>query len=195
MSTETPEEFEYTNEYLLNQRGGSLRIINTTDAEAIQLSHRSGSNINFTNVVVSEFASNNKQVNVTGDAFFTSGRDNSVFIGGKSFHRTAGDTYSYNGYNGESELAAYESWKSAWRSIAEVNSGFNIQRGGVSDSNGVELTQSGDRADNPTLKDETLSLDNTFIAYIKTPLITSSSNEVSGVLMYAINVLSNDRVS
>ena len=61
----------YKNRSIINQRGGSLVIENSTEREKIKLSQRSGSNINLTNVVNSELATNNKQVNVVHDSFET----------------------------------------------------------------------------------------------------------------------------
>ena len=59
----------YKNRAIINQRGGSVDIDNTTEQEKIKISHRSGSNINLTNVVTSELATNNKQTNVVRDLF------------------------------------------------------------------------------------------------------------------------------
>ncbi len=69
----------YRNKVVINQRGASIDINNTTDQEAIQISQRSGSNLLINNLVNSELATNNKQVNVVGDNFSTVGGESTEF--------------------------------------------------------------------------------------------------------------------
>ena len=137
MSDEKPEEFEYINEYLHNQRGGSIRIDNTTDKEQVQLSHRSGSNVNLTNVTNSEFAANNKQVTITNDSFNTVGGDQTEFVAGDKFVRNGSNIFEYNGYKSDDEITAFAEWKGLMLEkdieIPLKNSQFDIKRGGFSE--------------------------------------------------------------
>lgn len=182
MSDEKPEEFEYKNEYVLNQRGGSLRIDNTTDKESTQLSQRSGSNINLTNVVNSEFAANNKQVTVTSDLFHTVGGDETTFVSGDVFKRTGSNTHNFHGYKSDSEIQAFAEWKALMideeNKIPQTTSMFDILRGGFSEPNGVPTPLVGTRASNPTLNNKPLSLNNEFQAYYKVPVVSSVGDEV-----------------
>ena len=61
----------YRNRTVLNQRGGSIVINNTTDQESVHISQRSGSNILLNNLFNSELATSNKQTLVLGDEFKT----------------------------------------------------------------------------------------------------------------------------
>jgi hypothetical protein len=70
----------YKNRMIINQRGGSIDIDNTTEQEKVKISHRSGSNISMTNVANVELATNNKQSNTVNDSYETVGNDKSTFI-------------------------------------------------------------------------------------------------------------------
>ena len=71
----------YKNRTIINQRGGGIKIDNTTEQEKVKIFHRSGSNLNFTNVVTSELATNNKQTLVANDSFETVKKDKHSFVG------------------------------------------------------------------------------------------------------------------
>ena len=52
---------QYRNKFVLNQRGGSMEIDNTTGQEGIYLTQYNGNNIKLLPDVISEYATNNKQ--------------------------------------------------------------------------------------------------------------------------------------
>lgn len=170
---------KYRNRLIINQRGGSLSINNTTDNENIQLSQRSGSNINLNNLVNSEFASNNKQTLVSNDNFETIKGDSSEFISGDYNQRVGGSSYIFKGFKDEGELRAHEEWKDAFSEIATNNSKFKIKRGGVSLPNGPETELNGTRAKNPVIGSQIVSVENTFGGYNIIPIRTSLLDGVS----------------
>jgi hypothetical protein len=172
----------YKNRLIINQRGGSIDIDNTTEQEKIKVSHRSGSNINMTNVVNSELATNNKQVNIVHDLFETVGNDKSIFIANNSTTRTGGNTFQLKGFINQSQLDAYTLWKDSYEPIALLNSEFKIKRGGISYPKGAETEQSGNRADNPVVGSVVYTVENTFHGYNGIPIRTSS---IDGVVNYA----------
>ena len=96
----------YINKLTIHQRGGSIDFDNSTNKEQLHISHRSGSNVNYTNVVTSELTFNNKQSNITNDRFITVGGDSSSYVGGDTIVRTAGTSYALKGFATEEELNA-----------------------------------------------------------------------------------------
>lgn len=168
----------YKNRFLLNQRGGSIEIDNTTDYEKVKLSHRSGSNINLTNVVSSELATNNKQVTVVHDLFETVGNDKTEFIAKNSTVRTGGTSFNLKGFVSQSQLDAFKEWKAAYKNLAFLNSQFKINRGGSSLPSGGTTNLSGSRSQNPIIGNNLLTVENKFSGYSKTPIRKSNSDQV-----------------
>lgn len=168
----------YKNRTVINQRGGSIDIDNSTEKEKIQISHRSGSNLNFTNIVTSELASNNKQLIVINDNYKTVGGTDSEYIVKDKIERVGENSYSFKGTYGDSEIDAFKNWKNAYKTIANANSRFKINRGGVSFPNGPATPASGSRTTNPTLKQIIYPVENNFGGYVKTPIRNASTDEV-----------------
>ncbi len=70
---------QYRNKTVINQKGATIEIINSTDREDLKLSQFSGSNITLNNVVNSELATNNKQTRVVNDNFESVGKNKNTF--------------------------------------------------------------------------------------------------------------------
>lgn len=168
----------YKNRTVINQRGGSIDIDNSTDNEKIHISHRSGSNINITNVVTSELASNNKQTNIVNDLFETVGNNSSEFVVKNKTERVGQNSYILKGLIDESEIDAYKEWKEVYKDIALKNGEFKITRGGTSYPDGGETPLEGDRDDNPVLKYKITTVDNTFSGYEGTPIRDFNTDQV-----------------
>lgn len=168
----------YKNRTVINQRGGSIDIDNSTEKEKIQISHRSGSNLNFTNIVTSELASNNKQLIVINDNYKTVGGTDSEYTVKDKIERVGENSYSFKGTYGDSEIDAFKSWKNAYKTIANANSRFKINRGGASFPNGPITDLNGTRAGNPTLNQIIFPVENEFGGYVKTPYRNSTKDEV-----------------
>jgi hypothetical protein len=158
----------YRNRLIINQRGGSIDIDNTTEREKFKISHRSGSNITLTNVMNSELATNNKQTNIVNDSFNTIGGSKTEFVYGNVSIRTCENTYNLKGFKSDAELEAFTNWKIINRGIVDVNSQFKIFRGGISIPNGPNtLKIPKNPAPNPTLKNDLFTVENKFGGYVK----------------------------
>ncbi len=159
----------YSNKLILNQRGGSLDIDNSSEREKIKISHRSGSNIALTNVVTAELATNNKQTNIVNDSFETVGNDKSEFVGKNHTVRTGENSYHLKGFIDQPQIDAFTKWKSEYRDVAELNAKFKINRSGV---------VTGTRAENPVINSKVYTVNNTFTGYTGVPVRKSSVDEV-----------------
>ena len=131
------EKYEYRNKTVINQRGATVEINNSTDREELKLSQYSGSNIALTNSVNSELATNNKQVKVNNDSFESVGSDKNVYVGKDKVERVSENTYILRGFANGSQLANFTEWKRQYKSIADNNSQFRMLRGGFSFPNGL----------------------------------------------------------
>lgn len=168
----------YRNRLVLNQRGGSITIDNTTNSEKVNLSHHSGSNIELNGSVTSELATNNKQLLVVNDLFETVENNKTEFVGNHRVSRTAGNFYEMNGFTTKSELDNMRKWREIYGNFAKKNSKFRIQRGGMSYPNGETTPLAGQRTQNPTLKNKILSVENEFHGYTGTPIRRSNQDDV-----------------
>lgn len=168
----------YRNKLVINQRGGSIDINNTTEQEYVNFSQRSGSNIRMDNVVNSELATNNKQTSVVNDEFKTVGNDKSLFVAKDNTERVGENSYILKGFIDESQLTAAQEWKDAYEDIANYNAQFKIKRGGEGYPNGDATELSGERADNPVIGSSAYSVENEFTGYSGTPIRTATVDEV-----------------
>ena len=169
----------YRNRSIINQRGGSIDIDNTTEQEKIKISHRSGSNINLTNVVNSELATNNKQINVVHDSFETVGNDKTELYAKNHTTRTGENTYNLKGFISQTQLDAFSSWKEAYTPIARLNSQFKIKRKGLGYPNGSETEESGQRNPNPVIDSKVYTVENSFSGYTGVPIRRSDQDDVT----------------
>lgn len=170
----------YRNRTVINQRGGSITINNTTENESVHITHRSGSNVTLNNVVNSELATNNKQLNVVNDKFETVGGDSSTYIGKDQITRVAENSYAMKGFISDEQLDMTTNWKNEYAPIAALKSKFKIKRGGSSFPNGTESEQSGDRSSNPVLENsKVISVENKFHGYTDLPFRTSYEDQVT----------------
>lgn len=174
----TEENNEYRNKAIINQRGASIEINNSTDRENIKISQFSGSNINICNQVTSELATNNKQLRVVNDSFETVGSDKNVYIGKDSINRVQENTYNIKGVTNQDEIDKLIELKEFNREISQDNGQFMIKRGGDSLPNGTATPQEGSRTENPTLNQEIHSVENTFSGYMTTPRRYKGVDEV-----------------
>jgi len=170
---------KYKNKMIINQRGGSIVIDNSTDKESVQISQRSGSNININNVVNSELATNNKQTLILNDAFEDTRNDRTENVGGVLSVRVGENNYNIKGFKDLSEIEAYKKWKDSYKEVALENSKFKIKRGGASYPHGVFSEKEGKSTENPTLNNDILSVENEFTGYSRTPIRSSVRDDVS----------------
>lgn len=116
---------KYRSKYVLNQKGGTLEIINTDHNEKIKLTHYSGSFKEMNNVVTSELAVGNDQKLVLEDQFTTVKGNKSNYTGGDSDEVVNGDRYIKVGnlnYN------AVRDWKAEMVAVNDMRQLFDIKR-------------------------------------------------------------------
>ena len=102
---------QYRNKTVINQRGATVEIVNSTNREDLKLSQFSGSNITLNNVVNSELATNNKQTKVINDSFESVAKDKNTFVGKDNIIRVRENTYNLKGFENNTQLAGLSSWK------------------------------------------------------------------------------------
>lgn len=170
----------YRNRTVLNQRGGSIVINNTTDQESVHISQRSGSNILLNNLFNSELATSNKQTLVLGDEFKTVALDSLESVSKNKTQRIGENSYDLRGFIDKSQIDAFEEWKETFKEVALLNSQFKIKRGGYSLPNGGETQESGTRADNPVINSQVFTVENDFSGYDEgAPIRKSNLDEVA----------------
>ena len=144
----------YKNKSVLNQRGGNLQFNNSTGNEGVYITNYHGSNIKITPQVTSEFAKENKQLQVVNDYFETIRNDKHLTINGNYIKNITGSTVYKSGFNNDDQVAAIEEWKEAYKPIAQRNSMFDVKRGGKSYPNGVYTPEQGTKTANPSKSQE-----------------------------------------
>lgn len=169
---------QYRNKFVLNQRGGSIEIDNTTGQEGVFLTQYNGNNIKLMPDVISEYATNNKQTLVTNDSFETVRNDKCVFVGGDFIYRVIGNHVVQSGYTDDSQLDALKEWKEAYRPVAERNSQFEIQRGGTSFPNGVDTPETGERTEHPSKHQEKYIVEDVY-GTVGPSTVNSETDEVA----------------
>lgn len=169
----------HRNKAVINQRGASININNTTDQEGIQISQRSGSNILINNILNSELATNNKQVNIVHDDFKTVGGESSEYVNKNKTIRVVENVYNLTGFATEDEINAYQSWKDTYRPVANLNSQFKIKRGGFAFPVGDETKLAGTRRDNPVIGQKVYVVENRFTGYLGIPRRLANADEVT----------------
>jgi hypothetical protein len=132
LSTET-----YRNKYVVNQKGGTIQIVNTDNREVLKFTHFSGSFKEFTNFTNIEFAQNNDQKLVLGDQFSTIRGNRNEFTQHDFDDIVRGNRYVKVG---DLNPEVFRQWKSMYKSVADVKQLFDIQRTNTYNHNGINFT-------------------------------------------------------
>ena len=176
-------DLNYRNKTIINQRGATVEINNSTDREELKLSQYSGSNISINNLVNSELATNNKQVKVQNDNFESVGKDKNTFIGKDYIKRVVENTYDLRGFENDTQIEALSSWNEemANSGIPGLNSQFSILRGGYALPPAIDsqTPEEGNRTSNSTLNQTKAVLNNQFSSYCPVPIRSSDDDEVT----------------
>jgi hypothetical protein len=118
-------------EAVLNAKGGTITLDNTTGSEAVRISQKGGGNVKITDTVNSEFAPNNKQTLVNGDKFSTTKGDYFNQIQSNKEDRTFGDhTISVGDPNFYTTSLAQD-WLDTFQDIAIAKTNPELNYGGV----------------------------------------------------------------
>ena len=153
---------DWQNKFTLNQRGGTIDINNSTNREAVNFSHYSGSNLKFNNTVTSELATNNKQVTVNNDSFETVKNNKTIYAGKDVVIRAGENVYNLKGFKDNDEIEAAKEYKKTYQQVADNNAQSEILRGGTSYPGGISTPQSGERSPNPTENQEVYVADSKY---------------------------------
>lgn len=180
--SDTADE-QYRNKTVINQRGATVEINNSTGREELKLSQYSGSNITLNNVANVELATNNKQTKVINDSFESVGRDKNTFVGKDRIDRVIENSYNLRGFNDDTEIAALSSWKEEMieSEIPGLFGQFINLRGGyaVPPVDNSVTEEEGSRTSNSTLNQQKNVLNNDFSSYCPVPLRSSELDEVT----------------
>jgi len=182
----------YRNKFVINQKGGTIEVVNTDLNEKLKFTHFSGSFKEFNNQSNIELATKNSQKLVLNDQYETVRGFNNTYTGKSLDEIIMRDKYKKVG-SLNSEL--FEQWKITYAIIQENKQLFEIKRtvnNNVLDTDGnVRLkrnsllqTRSGNFANHPvtdgTVKYNTITGDQTYTTYNTT---TNASSDGA----YSIN--------
>jgi hypothetical protein len=134
----------YRNKYVINQKGGSIQIVNTDNRETLKFTHFSGSFKEFSNLVNIELATNNDQKLVLGDQFETVRGEKNTFVQLDSDNIIEGNSYIKIG---NLKSKPYEDWKMLYANIAQYKQLFDIRRANAYQANTLKLSSSLQRRD------------------------------------------------
>ena len=129
--------------HIINQAAGTLSFVNTTGEQRVELGHRSGANLRFTNVNASILSPNTFQVLAKGKSFFTVENDSYETVHKNSEKRVYGN---FNVITGSKLLfndSVAKEYLDERAEIAALQVVPEKQIGGVLNNSGAELPESG----------------------------------------------------
>lgn len=158
----------YRNKYVINQKGGSVEIVNTDLNEKLKFTHYSGSFKEFNNQANIELATGNHQKLVLNDKYETVNGFKNEFTGKSHDEIVMRDKFKKIG-SLKSEL--FERWKDTYAPIQDNKQLFEIQRAvadNVTDNfgnivikrNSLDQTRIGTFAPHPAINQLNYSLEN-----------------------------------
>lgn len=124
-STYDPNSEIYRGKMALNQKGGSIEIINTDNREAVRLSQYHGSHIEMNPFTTSFFSAKNSQEQVMGDKFSTIRGTRNIWVARDSDELVRGDRHIKVG---SFSKQAYIDWKALVDEIANTKQLFETRR-------------------------------------------------------------------
>jgi hypothetical protein len=115
----------YRNKFVLNQKGGTLEIVNTDNREILRLTHFSGSFKEFNNYVTKDFAANDYNRLIQGDDFETIRGYKNTYVECDHDYIVRGDVYKKIGtFNKD----AFSEWQEKVGELADIKQLFEIKR-------------------------------------------------------------------
>lgn len=147
----------YRNKYVLNQKGGTLEIVNTDNREILKMTHYSGSFKEFNNYTNIELASARDQKLVLEDQYLTVKGFRNVYTERDLDYIIRGDAHKKIGYQNTKD---HERWRETARKLADVKQLFEIQRtSGGTAFNSPQQTKSGTPAPCPVCNTSSIRAD------------------------------------
>jgi len=125
----TPDDVNvetYRNKYVINQKGGTLEVVNTDLKEKLKFTHYSGSFKEYNNQANIELAVNNDQKLTLNDSYETTRGFKNIWVGKSLDENVLRDRYTKIG--SLSAVQAMEDWKNAYAPIQDNKQLFEIQR-------------------------------------------------------------------
>lgn len=149
--------FIYRNKFVINQKGGTIQIVNTDTREVLKFSHYSGSFKEFNNKATIELATANDQKLILGNQFTTIRGAHNWLTEKDSDNIIRGDRYVKVG---DLKDIPYKQWQIIYNDIANLNQLFDIQRANTYSKNNINFTSplqvlQGTYADCPVCKGNT----------------------------------------
>lgn len=130
-------------ETVLNTNAGSIVFGSTTGREKIHISHKSGSNINITDKVTSELATNNKQLLVLGDEFTTIAGNKHTSVNSDREDRVKGDVTIITGSDNLINSTLASDWLDKYGELAVAKARPNWDYTAIGNNTGVVYQGSG----------------------------------------------------
>lgn len=115
----------YRNKYVLNQKGGTIEIVNTDLNEKVKLTHYSGSFKEFNNQANIELATGNDQKLVLNDSYETVRGFKNEYVGKSHDENIQRDKYKKIG---SLNVEYFKKWKDTYAPIQDLKQLFEIQR-------------------------------------------------------------------
>ena len=187
----------YRNKYVINQKGGSIEIINTDQNEKMKFTHYSGSFKEFNNQANVELAANNDQKLVLNDSYSTVRGFKNDYTGKSLDEIVIRDKYTKIG---SLNVEYFEKWRDTYAPIQDNKQLFEIQRTGdnnVKDTfgntiikrNSTQQIQAGAYASHPAINQINYSLNNDSVEvvnYIQSTGTTIANSFLNGPSLLSI---------
>lgn len=125
LSGDTPNKEQYRNKTIINQKGGTIEVVNSDNRESIKITHYSGSFKSFTNSTTVELAIHNDQKMVLEDQFYTVKGNRNTYTGKDEDNNIKGNHYLKIGNLREEYV---NEWKNIVGTFANIKQLFDIRR-------------------------------------------------------------------
>lgn len=190
-SNYTQDLSDYRNKFVINQKGGTLEIVNSDKRERINISHASGSHIEMNHFVTSQLCTNNDQKLVLKDQYLTVKGCVNNFTGMDKDDVTKGDVFIKIG---NQDIDTVSQIKSLLAPIANIKQLFDIQRCKPYSEDGINYTstlqkQVGTAEPNPTLMQKHMSVNNDGADTVQAP--DDKPDGTVGIASSSGNIVSN----
>jgi len=141
-----------------NSIAGAIVFDELKNSERLQLSHKSGDNLNFTNKGISLLATNNMQENILGDKFSTTKGNSFAQSQGNKEERSFGDFTLIAGGPLFYTKPLTQNWLETYEPIAAAKAGPELAYGGRGNNTNVEYPVDGTSAEDGSVEGGTYNV-------------------------------------